>query len=240
MLARGEDLMYNNSPLIPDANQTKPPEEHPTALRGSPRQKLPASMWQSKPLPAFWTIASLTSILLNIILVVVLILLGRELFGLKKLVQEQLIGGLAKNFALMDQAVISTQVTVNDQIPVQFLLPISQRTTVVLTEDTWLNGARVNLATGGLSIVNAPTDILLPKGTPLQIRLEMDVPVDALIPVTLNVPVHIPLNETDLHHPFVGLQQVVEPYHRLLGNLPDSWEEVVCASTNGSLCDLFR
>ena len=50
----------------------------------------------------------------------------------------------------------------------------------------------------------------------------MQIPVDAMIPVTLTVPVSIPLNETDLHQPFVGLQQVVQPYDTLLKELPVS------------------
>jgi hypothetical protein len=32
----------------------------------------------------------------------------------------------------------------------------------------------------------------------------------------LNVDVDIPLNQTDLHEPFVGLQGVVKPYYCLL------------------------
>jgi hypothetical protein len=37
-----------------------------------------------------------------------------------------------------------------------------------------------------------------------------------MIPIHLDVPVNIPLRETQLHEPFVGLQQVVEPWSCLL------------------------
>lgn len=180
--------------------------------------------------PAFWTTTGVFSLIVNIVLLVALILVGRELFSIKTLLSDQLIGGLAANFALMDQAKITTNVIVQDTIPVQFTLPVSQKTTVVLTKDTEITGARVNLSTGGLSITNAPADIVLPAGTPLKIQLEMDIPVDASVPVLLNVPVDIPLNQTELHEPFVGLQNVVAPYQKLLYDLPHSWEEVFSAA----------
>ena len=65
-------------------------------------------------------------------------------------------------------------------------------------------------------IYNAPTDIILPAGTVLPIHLDLVVPVDQQIPVELNVAVDIPLNQTDLHTPFVGLQQVLDPYYTML------------------------
>jgi hypothetical protein len=63
-----------------------------------------------------------------------------------------------------------------------------------------------------LNISNALASIVLPQGTNLPIVLNLTVPVDATVPVSLNVDVDIPLNETQLHDPFVGLRQVVEPY----------------------------
>ena len=50
-------------------------------------------------------------------------------------------------------------------------------------------------------------------------------PVDASVPVVLTVPVDIPLNETELHEPFVGLQEVVSPYNQMLGGMPNAWDE---------------
>jgi hypothetical protein len=42
--------------------------------------------------------------------------------------------------------------------------------------------------------------------------------VDTTVPVTLNVPVDIPLNETELHEPFVGLQDVVRPFYCMINS----------------------
>ncbi len=183
-------------------------------------------LWQRQVRPAFWTVGSVLSLLLNVILLVVVDILAQQLFTIKHLVNDQLLGGLYQNFERMDQAVIATTVEVDDTIPVQFTLPLQQHTDVVLTEDTFISNVTVNLNTGGLYIQGAQADITLPAGTVLKVALDMAVPVDTTIPVHLTVPVSIPLAETQLHEPFVGLQQVVDPYYSLLGDLPDSWADV--------------
>jgi hypothetical protein len=50
--------------------------------------------------------------------------------------------------------------------------------------------------------------------------------VNLTVPVSLQVPVDIPLDQTELHEPFAGLQQVVAPYRMLLSNTPDSTAEI--------------
>ncbi|HSO26676.1 MAG TPA: hypothetical protein VLS48_01305, partial [Anaerolineales bacterium] len=206
---------------------------------------------------AFWTIASVISMLISVVLLIALILVSRELFTLKELVEDQLIGGLYSNFVKMDQANITTLITVEDMIkvqdtimvqdtiPVVFDLPLNQETTVVLTSNAKVNGAQVNL--NGAWV---PTDIVLRKGTELNIRLNMTVPVsqtipvnltvpvDLDVPVKLQVPVDIPLDQTELHEPFTGLQGVLRPYRELLGDLPSSWEETpVCTSRISFMCN---
>jgi hypothetical protein len=95
----------------------------------------------------------------------------------------------------------------------------------------------VNLRTGGLTITNAPTSIILPAGTELPVALDFVLPVQASIPVNLTVPVDIPLNETELHEPFVGLQEVISPYNEMLSASPRSWNEIPpCDSWAGWLC----
>ena len=201
-------------------------------------------IWQGKVAPAFWTIASVLSLTVNAILILILLVLGRQLFALKDLVQEGLIGGLYTNFVLMDQAHIQTTIEVkdtiqvSDKIPVVFDLPLQQDTVVTLVEDVsipetivYLNGSPVR------------TTVVLPQGTPLNITLDLVVPVNATIPitlqvpVTLKVPVDIALDQTELHAPFTGLQQVVSPYQELLSSLPSSWDETpVCGPWTMWLC----
>ncbi|MGW8249601.1 MAG: hypothetical protein ACWGO1_03080, partial [Anaerolineales bacterium] len=74
----------------------------------------PRWLWQGRIGPAFWTVAGLISLTVNIILVALLVLLGREIFSLKSLVDQQLIGGLYKNFIRMDEANIVTSIRVQD------------------------------------------------------------------------------------------------------------------------------
>ncbi len=212
-------------------------------MRGAPlllRRKHRRRVWKFGP--AFWTTASVASLAINIFLLAALLALGRQLFTIKGIVEEQLLGGLYDNFILMDQAHIQTTIPVTTEVQAKFDLPLNTNTVVVLTEDTTLANARVaKLTTGGLSIENAPATIVLPAGTRLPVALNLSVPVDQKIPVSLDVEVDIPLNQTELHEPFVGLQEVVRPYYRMMGNLPDSWVELVCGPNPLRLCTwLFK
>jgi len=220
------------TPQMPIAD---PPPELTSTPPAAPGRR--QWFWQGKIGPAFRTIASLISLTVNVVLLIILILLGQQLFALKGLIAGQLVGGLHRNFVLMDQARIVSAVQVDDTIQVKFDLPVNTTTVVKLTEDTRIQGARVNLSTGGLTIRNAPANIVLPAGTDLPIALNITVPVDTIVPVKLNVPVDIPLNQTELHQPFVGLQEVIAPYDQLLAKLPNSWLETpLCAGWSGWLC----
>jgi len=200
--------------------------------------KTPRWIWQGKIGPAFWTIACLISLAVNLVLIVAVLILAKQVFGVKGIVEDQLIGGLYRNFVLMDEARITTTIQVHDEIPVRFDLPVVTNTTVTLTDDTRIRGVSINLRTGGLSIINAPTNIVLPAGTKLPIALNITVPVSSTVPVNLTVPVDIPLNQTDLHEPFVGLQNVVSPFRQWMEKLPDSRDEVqMCIGWRANICD---
>jgi hypothetical protein len=187
--------------------------------------------------PPFWTITGIFSLVTNVVLVVVVISLAKEIFSLKSPLQEQLIGGLYNNFVLMDQARIQATIPVTASVPAKFNLPVNTDTTVVLKKDTIIRGATIlELSTGGLSIYNAPADIVLPAGLELPISLSIVVPVDQQIPVNLNVEVDIPLNKTDLHAPFVGLQKVVSPYYQMLKGIPGTLQEAVCGKQATDTC----
>jgi len=190
--------------------------------------KVGAPGLREKILPTFWSLGSALSILLNIILLVVIVVMLNQLSTIKEILTNEVVGGLYYNFLLMDQATIQTTVEVHDSIPVQFDLPLKKNTVVVLTEDTPITGATVTMNTGGLNIRSAPTNIILPEGTELPVRLNFTVPVDTEVPVTLTVPVNIPLAETELHRPFVGLQEVVAPLFWMLLEPPESWPEATC------------
>ncbi len=188
----------------------------PLSSPPSPESKQP----RYKFLPAFWTIASVISLTVNIILIIILLIAFQMLGAIQNTADDQvsgLLGGLYTNFVKMDEANIRTNIHVEKEIPVQFSLNVSGPTNVTLSHDVTINGALVTVATGGLNIVNARATIVLPKDTLLPINIQsLVVPVDQRVLAVLDVPVDIPLDQTELHEPFVGLQQVVEPWYCLV------------------------
>jgi hypothetical protein len=199
---------------------SRPPQKKPqmqTKAGGDRQVRIPFR--RDKVAPAFWTVSSLLSITVNVVMLIVVIALVRELAAVRTIqvkVVDEVLGGLHRNFVEMDMAHIVTTIDVSAEVPVVFDLPVVTNTTVVLTEDVQITGARVTLNTGGLNILSAPTNIILPAGTSLPIALNITVPVQTSIPISLTVPVDIPLANTDLHKPFVGLKDVIKPYHCML------------------------
>jgi hypothetical protein len=226
--------------MQPDQPSTEIPDETPQPETPQPAPPVPVQTQKPRRafLPAFWTIASVLSITVNLILLIALILVGRELFVLKNIVGGNLLGGLYENFIFMDQAHIQTNITVADTIPINFDLPISQDTIVVLTQDTQINGATVYMDTGGV-LINSPANIILPRGTNLPVHLELNVPVNTNVPIKLNVPVDIALDNTDLHKPFIGLQQVVAPFYELLQPQVKGPEDISICKPFSTLCALY-
>lgn len=204
--ANGSDVQRVpvSSPPIPDSAASNP----------TPRTR------RFQFLPAFWTIASLMSITVNIILIVILLILFQMLGVIQGTAGDKisgLLGGLYTNFVKMDQASIQTSIHVEKEIPVNFNLNVSGPTNVTLSQPVTISGALVTVQTGGLNIVNAQARIVLPQGTVLPINIEsLAVPVNQSVLAVLDVPVNIPLNQTQLHEPFVGLQKVVEPWYCLV------------------------
>jgi hypothetical protein len=199
---------------------TNPTFKKKTAPQISPRPAPSAKDGKYKFGPPFWTIASIFSITVNVILVIFLIVvmtsIGKFNMGSALNIGNSVLGGLYTNFEKMDRAHITSTIPVQTTIPVKFDLQLNQQTNVVLSQDVTINNARVTVNTGGLNITNALTTIVLPQGTTLPIVLNLTVPVDTTVPVVLNVNVDIPLNQTQLHEPFSGLQDVVKPYYCMI------------------------
>jgi len=171
--------------------------------------------WRLKLLPAFWTIASIMSITVNIVALAVIIILLRMLGAVQVTANDQfsgLLGGLYHNFVKMDQATITRVIPVDANIPLNITVPVQATTRITLAETVTIPNAHVRINTGALNI-DADAAVTLPANTPLTVNLDFPLNVQNTIPVHLDVPVNIPLNETQLHEPFVGLRQVVEPWY---------------------------
>ena len=170
--------------------------------------------------PPFWTIASLLSLSVNLVLIIALVVVWMKLpsfnMGGVTNIGASLLGGLYMNFEKMDRAHITRTIPVEATIPVKFDLALNQQTTVVLSQDVTIENARVTVSTGGLNITRALTTIVLPQGTNLPIVLNLTVPVETTVPVNLNVNVDIPLTETQLHEPFLGLRNVIQPFYCMI------------------------
>jgi hypothetical protein len=166
--------------------------------------------------PPFWTVTGMLSLIVNAVLIAVVFILLRTLGGLQFSANDAsagLLGGLFNNFEKMDRAHIVSVIPIRNSIPVQFDLQLNQETNVVLSRDVTIDNALVTVETGGLNITQARTTIVLPQGTTLPIVLNLTIPVSTNVPIVMDVPVDIPLASTDLHEPFVGLQQVIEPFY---------------------------
>lgn len=216
-------------PAAPPAYHTYEPAPEPTRRQ-----------WRWKFLPAFWTVASVISLAVNVILIIILLLMFQmldQIRGLQSYGMGQatgLLGGLYSNFVKMDEAHIRTDVDINKDIRVKFDLNVSGPTEVTLTRPVTIRGATVSVQTGGLNITDANATIVLPAGQILPINIEnLLVPVDQQVPVVMKVPVDIALAETDLHQPFVGLQEVVKPWYCLIQPNAVIDNRQVCVQTTG-------
>ena len=177
--------------------------------------------WRFKFLPAFWTIASVMSMVVNVVLIIIILILF-QMFGQVRKMQAYasnqatgLLGGLYTNFVKMDDATISTTIPVDAMIPLNITVPVQTTTQIYLAENVTIPNAHVRINTGGLNI-DSNAVVTLPANTPLTVKLDFPLQVQNSIPIHLDVPVNIPLNHTELHEPFVGLQKVVEPWYCLV------------------------
>ncbi len=212
----------------------------------SPR--IQKTTYQGRYLPAFWTVASIFSLLVNVILIALLFGIGRNFFSIKEQVSKGLINSASENLALMDQAHIVTSVPVkteiqlNDSLPVVFKLPVNQSTQIILAQDTRITGAYIYLNDTAVL-----TDLTLPAHTPINVSMNMTIPVDTsvpismTVPVSLQVPVDIAIDQTDLHQSIVGLQGAIEPYKTLLGSSYNSPSDFPLCDQwwSGWMCTLF-
>ena len=188
-------------------------------------------------LPAYRKISSTISIIFNIILLVVVLILSQQVFSLKRIIVGDILGGLYLNIGDLDQASISTEIVVKENIPLDYPLQINQETELILTTDTVITGARINISTDVLNINNAPATIVLPAGSRLPIQLNMTVPVNATVPLNLNVPVNIPLAETEIHQQLLNIQKGIQPHIISFMDGPITWQEVPACKVFGFICN---
>jgi hypothetical protein len=165
-----------------------------------------------------------TSFLINAVLLIVLAVLAGLLLQNRAQLQSITTNGstfAADNLAELEDVVADLEgATIRTVIPLDqplslagrgIVVPVAQQTTVTLVEPVpiALAGASIDLGNGNRLQANS-INITLPQGTPLLIDLRMDIPLDSVtIPVQLDVPVNIPLAETELGPQFRRLGAIV-------------------------------
>jgi len=205
------------APVIPPVHPSKQPDVV-SRPKSTPKTSKKSDSGGWKFLPAFWTIASIMSFTVNIVLLVVagILLQNLKTVGITVTgVTDQLLGGLYNNFVKMDNATIRTQIPVNANVPLNITVPVKATTQITLAEAAVIRNAHVIINTGSVNI-NADATVTLPANTPLTVNLDFPLPVTDTIPVSLLVDVNIPLRNTELSDPFNGLQNVVRPYYCLI------------------------
>jgi hypothetical protein len=240
-----EQLPHRKSPVEaspPTAQETDAPTPEPKAkplpvIGKLPRNKQPAQTVSAaqaagpgskqdrsrleKFLRALWTIASLISMAVTIVVIILVFVAFRAYRDIKLpegidiSMASKFLGGLYANFEKLDRATIRASIPVDAQIPLDISVPVQTTTQITLADSVVIPNAQVVINTGGLNI-NSNARVTLPAGTPLNVNLNFNLPVQTSIPVHLDVPVVIPMTETELHEPFVGLQEVVQPIYCLV------------------------
>jgi len=212
----------------------------------SPR--LQKTTYQGKYLPAFWTVACIFSLIVNVILLAILISFGHNFFELKSMIAKGLVNGTYENLALMDKAHIVTSVPVNtsiqlqDTLPVAFDLPINQSTQLSLAQDTRITGAYIYLNNTAVL-----TDLTLPANSSIQANFDINIPVNTTVPlsitvpVAIQVPVDIAIDQTDMHQSIVGLQGIIEPYKAIMDSSFNSPQDFLMCNQwwSGWMCGIF-
>lgn len=183
-------------------------------------------LWNGKPWQAFKTFAILFSFIMNFVLLLVLLFVAPLLLPILNDVAKPIVGGLDQSFEEMSTASITRTIKVEDTIPVQFVLPLSQQTNVVLSDDVPITVRGAQVLLGGGSVINGDVILSLPEGLVLPVQLDVDVPVDQELDVALSVDVEIPLSETQLGSPFNQLKGLFGPLNDLVDGLPDSNQEL--------------
>jgi hypothetical protein len=211
---RKEETAQVRKPALANLPRAKPAEptarEQPATPAGAPIAPPPG---RAGLLPLFWTLASVISLTVNVILLIVLFGLLRGLGSVDAMgMGTGLLSGLYSNFERMDQAHIRTTIPVQTDIPLNMSIPVQTTTGITLAQDVVIRNAHVKISTAAFNI-DSPADVTLPAGTALTVVLNFNVPVQAQVPVTLNVPVDIPLQATELHPAILGLQDTIKPFY---------------------------
>jgi hypothetical protein len=170
-------------------------------------------------LPTFWKAMIVTSFVINIVLITLLLFIAGFVWQWRAqlLSNTVLLQGFAHNNVVelrdvIDQlqaAHIKTNIPLDQPLDLNLIVPIDQTTLVTTTQDVPIN-VPASIDMGAFGHLNPNVSLNLPVGTPLLIRLKLDVPLHTQIPVKLKVPVDIAMADTELAPQFRRLGYLVD------------------------------
>lgn len=199
-----------NLPRPGTRDQGQPPAANRTLMAPTAQATV---VRNNRFLPVFWTVASIISLVFNIVLLIFVAGMLRMLGSLNAAnLGPGVLGGLYTNFERMDQAHIKTEIPVQTVLPINLTVPVQTTTGITLAKAASIPGAHVRINTA-LFNIDAPANVTLPAGTTLDVALSLELPVQAQIPLNLSVPVDIPLHNTELHPAISGLEETVRPLY---------------------------
>ncbi len=170
--------------------------------------------------PAFKNIAIVFSFSLNMIMLSLFIITAFWIIPSTNHLVKPIITNLSKSVEDMVSAEINQTIQVNDQIPIAFDLPVSAITSVELTAAVPMAVNTSFVLPNGGGNINGTVYFELPQGTLLPVALNIMVPVSQTVPVDLAIGVNIPLDETEMGPPLMGLQEVIAPIEDFLSDFP--------------------
>jgi hypothetical protein len=173
----------------------------------------------------FWRFMVIYSFIVSIVLVIVLAVLLLLIFDIKRNIAQPLVGGLHSSFIGLNEATIDWTIPVRGEIPLDLNIPLQTQTIVTLSQDVPLTlEARI---TFNGELVPTTVFLSLPAGTELDVFLDLIVPVQTTVPVSLDVRAVIPLQATQLHDVATNLRLLFEPLAVGLYNLPEDFGEAI-------------
>jgi hypothetical protein len=202
-------------PAKPPAAVVEPlsPEEL-KKVRRVIRPGFPRKIWR-----AAVGLTLVTSMVINLILIVVVVILVNQV-GAIKMTLANVLGQLDSAFEGLGAASIQDTIKINQQVPVRFDLPLKQDTVVTTQSPVPIN-TQATFSLGQFGSINGIVSLQLPAGTQLPVHLELTVPVSNSIPVVFDQPINIPLAQKGLGPVVAKLRSALGPIISLVGQLPD-------------------
>ena len=171
----------------------------------------------------FWNalknISLVISMFVNLILIVVVLVLVTQI-GAIKTTLNSVLGQLDSAFEGLGQSTIADTISIDQQVPVKFDLPLSQDTTVVTQAPVPIN-VPASFSLGPFGTINGTVSLQLAAGTSLPVHLDLIVPVDTHIPVKFDQPVAINLYAKGMGPVVDKLRAALGPIIQLVQKLPD-------------------